>query len=120
MWAFLRLKDTVVKSILDEAATLEHPQQRVRDNLLLPFSTLATWAIFGVSFPCNGLHPFSQYMWVLAQSTVGQRQPCWSTRSKDFAMICYCLSLGSPSGLSLGQQPRLHALPSAALTGRVE
>ena len=52
MWAFLRLKDTVVKSVLDEAATLEHPQQRVRDNLLLPFSTLATWAIFGVSFPC--------------------------------------------------------------------
>ena len=52
MWAFLRLKDTVVKSILDEAATLEHPQQRVRDNLLLPFSTLATWAIFGVSVPC--------------------------------------------------------------------
>ncbi len=54
MWAFLRLKDTVVKSILDEAATLEHPQQRVRDNLLLPFSTLATWVIFGVS-SCAGI-----------------------------------------------------------------
>ena len=49
MWAFLRLKDTVVKTILDDAAALEHPTQRVRDNLLLPMSTLATWMIFGVS-----------------------------------------------------------------------
>ena len=48
MWAFLRLKDTVVKTILDDAAALEHPTQRVRDNLLLPMSTLATWVIFGV------------------------------------------------------------------------
>ena len=63
MWAFLRLKDTVVKTILDEGATLEHPTQRVRDNLLLPMSTLATWAIFGVGLsefqglsdtPCAG------------------------------------------------------------------
>ena len=48
MWAFLRLKDTVVKPILDDAADLEHPTHRVRDNLLLPMSTLATWVIFGV------------------------------------------------------------------------
>ena len=61
MWAFLRLKDTVVKTILDDAAALEHPTQRVRDNLLLPMSTLATWVIFGVgnlpavSWPNAGL-----------------------------------------------------------------
>ena len=48
MWALLRLKDTVVKAILDDAAALEHPTQRARDNLLLPMSTLATWGVFGV------------------------------------------------------------------------
>ena len=63
MWAFLRLKVT-----LDDAAALEHPTQRVRDNLLLPMSTLATWVIFGVGdlpavlwpnawLPAHGLLP---------------------------------------------------------------
>ena len=54
MWALLRLKDTVVKTILGEAAALEHPTHRVRDNLLLPMSALATWLIFGVCFPSDG------------------------------------------------------------------